>query len=57
MPFVVIKQGKYFKVKNTKTGKVGRDRFLTKKNAEIQVKNRERFIRLIEKTSSNKKIK
>lgn len=47
MPFVVIKKGDYFFVKNTKTGKVGSDRFKTKENADIQRKNRERFIRLV----------
>jgi hypothetical protein len=50
MAFVVIKdkQG-FFRVKNNITGKVGRDRFKTKDNAEIQRKNRERFIRLIQR--------
>ena len=40
MPFVVVKVGSSFRVKNTKTGK-------DKRNAEIQRKNRERFIKLI----------
>ena len=54
MTFVVIKdkQG-FFRVKNTITGKVGKDRFMKKKNAEIQQKNRERFIRLIQKKADN----
>ena len=54
MTFVVIKdkQG-FFRVKNTITGKVGKDRFIKKKNAEIQQKNRERFIRLIQKKAGN----
>ena len=59
MPFVVIKKGKHFRVKNTRTGKIGSDKFVKQENAEIQRKNRERFIRLISKTSSikNKKDK
>lgn len=50
MTFIVVKDGSgFFRVKNTITGKVGKDRFVKKKNAEIQQKNRERFIRLIQK--------
>ena len=55
MPFIVIHQGKHFRVKNTKTGKVGSDKFVKKENAEVQRKNRERFIRLIARTSQDKK--
>jgi len=47
MPFVVVKVGSSFRVKNTKTGKVGSDVFKDKRNAEVQRKNRERFIKLI----------
>lgn len=54
MTFIVVKdkQG-FFRVKNTITGKVGKDRFMKKNNAEIQRKNRERFIRLIQKKAGN----
>tara|TARA_R110002020_G_scaffold204877_2_gene409212 strand:- start:592 stop:783 length:192 start_codon:yes stop_codon:yes gene_type:complete len=54
MPFVVIKQGKYFRVKNSNTGKVGSDKFVLKENAEKQRKNRERFIKLIASKTSLK---
>lgn len=57
MPFIVVKQGKHFRVKNTKTGKVGSDKFVKKENAEVQRKNRERFIRLIARTSQENKKK
>tara|TARA_R110000851_G_scaffold99395_1_gene214476 strand:+ start:3114 stop:3311 length:198 start_codon:yes stop_codon:yes gene_type:complete len=56
MTFVVVKdkQG-FYRVKNSITGKVGRDRFAKKVNADIQQKNRERFINLIQrKTGQNK---
>ena len=55
MPFKVIKdkQGN-FRVKNTTTGKVGKDKFKSRQNAEIQRKNRERFILLIKKSSKLK---
>lgn len=47
--FKVIKNpnGVGFRVKNLKTGKVGKDKFKQKKNAQIQVKNRHRFLKLI----------
>lgn len=58
MPFVVIKQGGNFRVKNTTTGKIGKDKFKKKENADIQVKNRQRFIKLIQqKTGDKKKVK
>tara|TARA_R110000823_G_scaffold77957_1_gene177828 strand:- start:5647 stop:5859 length:213 start_codon:yes stop_codon:yes gene_type:complete len=56
--FVVVKKGKKFYVKNIKTGKVGSNVFYSQANAEIQRKNRERFIKLIQtksKTQVNKK--
>mgnify|MGYP003129150200 CR=1 FL=1 len=54
MTFVVIKdQQGNFRVKNTLTGKVGRDKFKTKANADIQQKNRERFIRLIQRKAGS----
>ena len=49
MAFIVIKKGNHFYVKNTKTGKVGSNKFLLKANAEKQIKNRIRFIKLMEK--------
>jgi len=45
MSFVVIQKGQYYYVKNTKTGKVGSNKFKRKENAQIQVKNRNRFIK------------
>jgi hypothetical protein len=58
MPFKVIKDKQNnFRVKNTTTGKVGKDKFKSRQNAEIQRKNRERFILLIQKSSKVKKDK
>ena len=47
MGFKVIQKGKIFKVMNTTTKKVGKDRFKTRKNAQIQVANRYRFLKMI----------
>ena len=47
MSFVVISKGGFFYVKNTKTGKVGSNKFKNKANAQKQVKNRQRFLRMI----------
>lgn len=47
MSFVVISKGGFFYVKNTKTGKVGSNKFKSKANAEKQVKNRKRFLNMI----------
>ena len=52
MSFIVIKKGNYFYVKNTKTGKVGSNKFKLKANAEIQVKNRKRFMRSMKNKTS-----
>jgi len=51
MPFKTIKRGNYFYVKNTKTGKVGSNKFKSKVNADKQVKNRERFIKMLKDKS------
>jgi len=47
MSFVVIQKGKSFYVKNNKTGKVGTNKFKSRANAQKQVKNRERFLKMI----------
>lgn len=47
MSFVVVKKGQFFFVKNTKTGKIGSNKFKTKANAEKQVANRKRFLKMI----------
>ena len=47
MTFVSVKKGNYYYVKNTKTGKVGSNKFKLKVNADIQVKNRKRFLKSI----------
>lgn len=52
MTFITIKKGNYFYVKNTKTGKVGSNKFKTKANADKQVKNRKRFLKMISDKSS-----
>ena len=49
MPYIILKKGSYFKIKNTTTGKVHKNNFKEKKNAEIQVKNRMRFEKMIKK--------
>ena len=49
MPYIIVKKGNIFKIKNTSTGKVHKNNFKTRENAEIQRKNRIRFEKLIEK--------
>ncbi len=51
MSFIVIKRGNYFYVKNTKTGKVGSNKFKLKANAQKQVKNRQRFMNAMKNKS------
>lgn len=51
--FAVIEKGGKFYVKNLKTGKVGSNVFRKRENAEIQRKNRERFIKLMNKKTKN----
>ena len=51
MTFITIKRGNYFYVKNTKTGKVGANKFKSKVNADKQVANRIRFLKMIKERS------
>ena len=51
MTFITIKRGNYYYVKNTKTGKVGSNKFKTKANADKQVANRKRFLGMIKNKS------
>lgn len=55
MPYIVVKRGNNFKIKNTTTGKLHKNNFKTRENAIIQVKNRVRFEKLIEKNKNRKK--
>ena len=55
MPYMIIKKGNYFKIKNITTGKLHKNNFKDRKNAEIQVQNRKRFEKLIEKQILKKK--
>ena len=52
MSFTTIKRGNYFYVKNTKTGKVGSNKFKTKANADKQVANRKRFLKMIKEKAT-----
>tara|TARA_R110000787_G_scaffold241907_1_gene348063 strand:- start:513 stop:683 length:171 start_codon:yes stop_codon:yes gene_type:complete len=49
MPYQIIKQGKNFKIKNTTTKKLHKNTFKTRAAADIQLKNRIRFQRLMDK--------
>ena len=49
MPYIIIKKGSFFKIKNTTTGKIHKNNFKKRDNAEKQVKNRQRFEKLIQK--------
>lgn len=52
MTFITIKKGQFFYVKNTKTGKVGSNKFKTKANADKQVANRKRFLKMIKERNA-----
>tara|TARA_R110002049_G_scaffold244999_1_gene418858 strand:+ start:1061 stop:1228 length:168 start_codon:yes stop_codon:yes gene_type:complete len=54
MPYIIVKKGNNFKIKNTTTGRLHKNNFKDRKNAEIQVKNRVRFEKLIEKQINKK---
>ena len=54
MPYIIVKKGNNFKIKNTTTGRLHKNNFKDRKNAEIQVKNRVRFEKLIEKQKNKK---
>lgn len=56
MTYSIVKKGAYFKIKNKKTGKLHKNNFKTRNAAEIQLKNRIRFQRLIEKQLGVKKL-
>ena len=51
MTFITIRRGAYYYVKNTKTGKVGSNKFKTKANADKQVANRKRFSNMMKQKS------
>ena len=57
MPYIIIKKGNIFKIKNTTTGRLHKNNFIKKENAEIQVKNRVRFEKLIERQLKKKIMK
>lgn len=43
MPYQIIKVGNVFKIKNLKTGRVGKLKYKLKKNAQVQVNNRLKY--------------
>jgi len=55
MGYQVIKKGQVFKIRNNQTGKLHKNTFKTRANAETQLKNRLRFQKLMAKNSRIKK--
>lgn len=49
MPYQIQPSGKKFKIKNLKTGRVGKLRFSTKEKANAQIKNRIKYEKMISK--------
>ena len=49
MPYQIVKKGNNFKIKNTTTKKLHKNTFKTRAAADIQLKNRIRFQRLMDK--------
>tara|TARA_R110000824_G_scaffold340739_4_gene527243 strand:+ start:574 stop:744 length:171 start_codon:yes stop_codon:yes gene_type:complete len=56
MTYQIVKQGNNFKIKNKKTGKIHKNNFKTRNAAEVQLKNRRRFQKLIEKQIGKQKL-
>lgn len=52
MPWKVVRHKNKYKVKNLTTGKLSKNSFKEKKNAEIQVRNRYRFSRTMAKKAT-----
>ena len=51
MPYAILNKGNHFKIKNLKTGKIGKLKFKEKKNAQAQVKNRIKYEKYIKRRS------
>lgn len=51
MPYRILKDGNKFKIKNLKTGRVGKLRFSSRKNAERQIENRIKYEKYIRKNT------
>ncbi len=49
MPYQIQPAGKKFKIKNLKTGRVGKLRFSTKEKAQAQINNRIKYEKMIAK--------
>jgi len=49
MTYSIVKKGQTFRIKNKNTGKLHKNTFKTRSAAEVQLKNRLRFQKLIEK--------
>lgn len=49
MTYSIVKKGNNFKIKNKKTGKLHKNNFKTRAAAEVQLKNRLRFQKMIQK--------
>ena len=56
MTYSIVKKGNVFKIKNKKTGKIHKNNFNTRAAAEIQLKNRLRFQKMITKQIGKTKL-
>lgn len=56
MTYSIVKKGNVFKIKNKSTGKLHKNNFKTRAAAEVQLKNRLRFQKLINKQIGKTKL-
>ena len=54
MTYSIVKKGQVYKIKNKKTNKLHKNTFKTRAAAEVQLKNRIRFQKLIQKQIGRK---
>lgn len=57
MPYKIIQSGPNFKIKNLKTGKVGKLNYKKRANAQTQINNRLKYEKFISNRSNVKKKK
>ena len=53
MPYKIIQQGQIFKIKNLKTGKIGKLKYKRRQDAQIQINNRLKYEKFINRRSKS----
>tara|TARA_R100000951_G_scaffold116460_1_gene128381 strand:- start:1239 stop:1403 length:165 start_codon:yes stop_codon:yes gene_type:complete len=53
MPYQIVKVGQVFKIKNLKTGRIGKLKYKKRADAQIQINNRLKYEKYINRRSSS----